>query len=382
MATLTPRVQKARLALLKRLSQTESSHKVLSIYLDLDPAEFATPSARETKVNSVLNEAAQLVEEQDDQSKTSLREDVELVRDFLLGDNDWSSEARSVAIFVSSENGLFDVVKLAEPIERSVFVGDQPHVLPMRDIVSQDKWCVALVDRRSYKLFVGSSVKLNQYDEGEDDVRGQHDQGGWSQARYARAVEEEVEDHLKDLSDRLFRLQKSMDFDHIVIGASDELWPRIVERLHPYVAEALIGRIDVDLQSADTSDIQDQLRNLEALEDQRQEEALLEELRKRLANDFRAASGLSRVLESLNEARVERLLVAEGFDSGGTVCPKCGFLSEDATECPVDGQATEQTSSIVDRAFERAEETSAETTIVRSPSSLVPMGSIAALLRF
>ncbi|HEX2259503.1 MAG TPA: Vms1/Ankzf1 family peptidyl-tRNA hydrolase [Actinomycetota bacterium] len=382
MATLTPKVQQARLALLNKLSRIESQQKVLSVYLDLDPSEFATPSARESQVKSVLNEAAELVEQLDDESKASLRKDVELVRDYLIGNDDWSGDARSVAVFASSGNDLFDVVKLPEPIERGAFIDHQPHVLPMKDMVSQDKWLVALVDRRSSRLLVGSPIRLKQYDETEEDVHGQHDQGGWSQGRYARAVEEEVEDHLKNLSDRLLKLHKSTNFDHIVIGASDELWPRLVERLHPYVAEDVIGRIDVDIQNADIAEIQDELRNLEAIEEQQQEESLLEELRMRLANDSRAASGLTRVLETLNEARVERLLIAEGFDAEGTYCPKCGFLSEDAVECPVDGQETVRTSSIIDKAIERVEELSAESTTVRSPSALTPMGSVAALLRF
>jgi peptide chain release factor subunit 1 len=382
MATLTPKVQRARVGLLRKLSELDSNGKVLSLYIDLDPAEFATPSARESQINSLLSEAAGLVEQLDERSRKSLREDIELVREFLLGENDWSSDARSVAVFASSEDDLFDVVKLPEPAQRGAFVDDGPHVLPMREAVAQDKWCVVLVDRRHSRLLVGSPIRLKEYDETEENVHGQHDQGGWSQSRYARAIEEEVEDHLKSVSDRLLRLHKSMDFDHIVIGASDELWPRIAERLHPYVTEDVIGRIDVDVQNAGLDELQDELKNLEALVEQEREESLLEELRMRLGNDFRAASGLTRVLESLNEAKVATLLIAEGFDAGGTVCPKCGFLSEDARQCPVDGEPTQETVSIVEKMIERAEEMSAESVIVRSPSALATLGSVAALNRF
>jgi peptide chain release factor subunit 1 len=382
MATLTPKIQKARFGLLRKLSEMDPKGKVLSLYIDLDPAEFAIPSAIKTQVNSLLNEAEQLVERLDHHSKKALGQDIELVREFLLEDSDWSSEARSVAIFASSESALFDVVKLSKPLERGAFVEDGPHVLPMREAVSEDKWCVALVDRRTSRIFVGSPLKLNEYDEVEEDVPGQHDQGGWSQARYARWVEEEVEDHLKNVSDRLLRLHKSRHFDYLVIGSSDELWPRIAQKLHSYVAEDLIGRIEADVQNASIEDLRDKLKNLAALQEQEHEQWLLDELRKRLAHDSRAASGLAQVLESLNEARVHALLVAEGFDAAGTLCPKCGFLSEDAEECPVDGQAMEPAVSIIEKAFERAEEISAEWTVVRNPDALTPMGSVAALLRF
>lgn len=378
----TPKVQKARAALVRKLSRINSGGKVLSVYIDLDPTEYATPPARESQINSLANEAEELVESLDQQASKPLRDDVQRVREFLLGDTDWSSEARAVAVFASSEKGLFEVVKVAEPLPRGVFVDERPHVQPLREVVEQGKWCVALVDRRNARIFVGSPAALNEYDQFEDKVHGQHQQGGWSQARYQRSVEEDVEDHLKNVADRLMKLHQSRDFDHIVIGANEELWPRISERLHSYVAERVIGPIDVDVQMEDVDQLQEKLKEIQAEQEKERERSLLEDLRRGLAKDSRAAAGLSLVLGGLNEAKVDTVLAAEGYDPPGTVCPRCGYLSESAQECPVDGERMEHAESILDEAMEKAEETAATWVVIREPGALEQEGSIAALLRY
>ena len=382
MATMTPKIQKARAGLIRRLSETDPSGKVLSVYVDLDPTQFATPPARRSQITSLTNEAEALVEELDQDTKKPLREGVRLVREFLLGDLEWTSEAKGVAIFASTENGLFDVVKLPEPVPMGVFVEDKPHVLPLRDLVEQEKWCVLLVSRDLARIFVGSPLGLREYDEMEEDVRGQHQKGGWSQRRFENVVEEDVEDHLKNVSDRLLTLHKQTDFDHIVVGAAEELWPRLSDHLHSYVSENTVGRIDADVQMATAEDLQEQLKSIAAEQEAEREQELIGRLKEGLANNSHAAAGLDPVLEALNEARVETLLLAEGFNANGVACPTCGYLGRTGTVCPVDGEPTQKVNSIVGRLIERTDELSAETVTVRNPKALDHMGGIAAVLRF
>jgi peptide chain release factor subunit 1 len=303
MATLTPSIQKARVGLIQRLAGLDPESKVLTLYVDLDPTQFATPPARESQVKSLTNEAESMIEKLDSQTKKPLREDVRLVREFLLGDVDWTSEARAVAIFASTESGLFDVVKLPESVDRGVFVGDRPHVLPLRGLLEQGKWCVLLVSRDLSRIFVGSPITLKEYDSTREDVRGQHDQGGWSQRRFANVVEEDVEDHLKDVAERIRALHSATGFDHIVVGADEELWPRIEERLHSYVSQVTVGRIDADIQMATAEDLQTQLKSIAARQEAERERELIGRLQEGLGNNSRAVAGFEPVLSALNEAR-------------------------------------------------------------------------------
>jgi peptide chain release factor subunit 1 len=382
MATITPKIQKARAGLIRRLAETDPPGKVLSLYVDLDPAKFATPPARESQVKSLTNEAESMVEQFDRESKMPLREDVRLVREFLLGDFDWTSEARSVAIFASTGNGMFDVLKLPEPVERGVFIDDRPHVLPIQDLVEQETWCVLLVSRDVERIFIGSPITLKEYDESREDVRGQHDQGGWSQRRFANVVEEDVEDHLKKVAERILALHKATEFDHIVVAADEELWPRISERLHSYVSQITVGRIDADIQMATAEDLQTELKSIAARQEAEREQGLIGRLEEGLANDSRAAGGLERVLAAFNEARVETLLLAEDFSTPGVTCPTCGYLGVSEATCPVDRESTDRLDDIVPRLVERAGELAADTVTVRNPKALEDSRGIAALLRF
>ena len=74
---------------LRRLAELHPERgKVLSVFFNLDPSEFATPPARATEINSVLTAAAHKVEEVDGlghEERMALRADVERVREVLSG---------------------------------------------------------------------------------------------------------------------------------------------------------------------------------------------------------------------------------------------------------------------------------------------------------
>ena len=73
---------------------------------------------------------------------------------------------------------------------------------------TSERWCVLLVNRRAARLFTGDGDALEETDRIEDDVHRQHDQGGWSQARYQRSVEKEKDDHLAHAAEIAFDLYK------------------------------------------------------------------------------------------------------------------------------------------------------------------------------
>src|SRR3954454_25242070 len=65
---------------LRRLAELRPSDgKVISIYLNLDPTEFASAQARATAINSVLDQAARAAREED----VKVREEVERIRELF-----------------------------------------------------------------------------------------------------------------------------------------------------------------------------------------------------------------------------------------------------------------------------------------------------------
>jgi len=92
--------------------------RVLSVFLNLDPTQFATAAARSSAITSVITDAAHKVEEKDGlthDERMALRDDVERVREVLTGSDIAANGTRAVAVYACGPEGLLEVVRLRRP---------------------------------------------------------------------------------------------------------------------------------------------------------------------------------------------------------------------------------------------------------------------------
>jgi len=340
---------------LRRLAGTRpDGGKVLSLFLNLDPREFATAPARSSEIRSMLDRAARRV--RDDESLTreermALRADLERLQAEIADGGLDAKGAHGLAIFASGPADLFEVLKLSEPIEHDPVIADTPYIEPLSAIGPAERWCVLLVNRRIARLLCGADGALEEIELIEDDVRNRHDQGGWSQANYQRSIDKDAADHLRHTAEVAFARLKGALPAGILVGAPQELANDFESELHPYLRERLAGRLDIDVEHSTVDDVNRAAApHIEQATRAKQDAALA-----RLAEEFgagtgRAASGLEDVLEALEEQRVETLLVDAGFEAEG--------------------------------AIERAIAQSADVHVLRDRPELASHGHIAAILRF
>jgi peptide chain release factor subunit 1 len=340
---------------LRRLADTRPAEgKVLSLFVNLDPREFATAAARSTEIRSLLDRASRQV--RDDESLTreeraALRADLERLQAEIANGGLDAKGAHGVAVFASGPAGLFEMLKLSEPIEHDPVIADTPFIAPLTAIGPPERWCVLLVNRRTARLFCGASGELAEIELIRDDVPGRHDQGGWSQANYQRSIDKDAADHLKRSAEVAFARLKTDLPAGILVGAPQELVNDFESELHPYLRERLAGRLDIDVEHSTVEEVnRAAARHIERATQAKQDAALA-----RLAEEFgagtgRAASGLEDVLAALEEQRVETLLIDAGFEA------------EDAVE--------------------RALAQSADVHVLRDRPELASHGHIAAVLRF
>jgi peptide chain release factor subunit 1 len=358
--------------------------KVLSLYLNLDPSEFATQQARSTEIRSLLDEADRRTRNGEDfgrEEQAALRADVERVTDFFKGGGDFKG-AQALAVFCCGPADLFEVIKLPRPLESGVAIGDSPFLEPLTDLAGSGEWAVFLVSRKTARILRGSRERLDEVARLSDDVHRWHDQGGWSQARYQRGIEKEAQDHVKSAADALFRRFRRRPFDGLLIGCPEELASEVEARLHPYVREKLVGRIEVEVENSTPEQVLAAAGERMEAEDRRRERAALDRLAEGLGTGERAAAGLDDVLDALNQRRVEVLLFEQGFSAPGVVCQSCGWTGSEASTCPVDDSEVEERDDIVENAVQLALTQSADVIPVRHHDDLDGKGSIAAVLRF
>jgi peptide chain release factor subunit 1 len=378
---LEARLVKATPRILNRLARVEPGDPVLSVFLDLDPNTFATAGARKSQVTSVLNEAEGKIEELGDEKKP-LRDDVEAVRQFLDQDDEWPKDAGAVAVFRSGTRDMFEVIKLPDAVPSGAAIESTPYIEPIANIVSSGEWCVVLINRRVSRIFLGSPDWIRELGAVKDDVHGQHDQGGWSQSRYARSVENEVADHIAHTSDELMELAKKRIFRRLVIGVAPELWPEVEGKFHADLMRMISGQVELDIENASKEDVQRELEHVAAILENQEEKELLARLREALGTNGRGSSGLEDVLEDLSQSRVETLLVDDAFEATGVSCPNCGWAGASGTTCPLDGSELERGVDLVEKAIELTHSQSGEVRIIRYHNDLEGFGSIASLNRF
>jgi peptide chain release factor subunit 1 len=357
--------------------------RVLSVFLNLDPSEFATPAARSTAITSVMTEAAHRVDEADGldhEERMALRQDVERVRDRLTAGDIVGDGARAVAVYACGEVDLLEVLRLPRPVDFAVMLDRSPYLEPLVAVADGEQWCVLLANRRNARLFLGDGGGFEETDRIEDDVHSQHDQGGWSQARYQRGVEKEKDDHLVHAADVAFSRYKERGFDRMLVGAPDELINEVKQKLHPYLRERIVGRLQVDVENSSLDDVRRAAGT--AMEEwrRRTEREALDRLAEGVGRGERGAAGLAAVLQALNEARVEILLLADGFRSPGGRDRETGMLY--AGDHGPDGRELERCDNIVELAVEKAIEQSAKVIKVVHHDDLGPLGGIGAVLRF
>jgi peptide subunit release factor 1 (eRF1) len=356
-------------------------HKVLSLYVNLDPSEFPTPRDRSVELESLLDvvEGSLREDSLEHAQREELKRDLERVRAYFAREFD-AKGTRGVVVFCASGAGLFEVVRLPRPISSGVVIDDSPFIEPLTTLPGADGYCVLLINRQVARILVGGAERMREVANIVDDVHGWHDQGGWSQARYQRGIVKETRDHVKHAADELFRHFKQGTVQRLIIGAPDELRSEIEARLHSYLRERIVGRIDIDVRSSPAAVAKEVAEIIERDERER-ERAWLDRLQSELGRNARGVAGLADTLNALNERRVEAILLHQGFRAEGWATPGADFLATEPGSSP-SGEQLQKRDDVIEAALESALEQSAEVVVVRHHRDLQALGSIGAVLRY
>jgi hypothetical protein len=371
----------------RRLVEQRPRHPVISLYLDLDPEEFATPPARETEVHSLIDGAKPALEADESlghEDKVALREDLERLGEYLVSDEPPFQGARALAVFASRLDDLFEVVQLPQSVPGRVVIGRGPYIEPLLQAVQTQRWCAAVVTRDKGLILTGTPADLKERERVSDDVHARVKKGGWSQANYERSAEQDADAHLRRVADEVYRLWQSEGFDRLAVGGPDEDVHRFEELLRNDLRPRLAAtRLAVDVSSATDDQIREALSGVVAEENRMHERESLDALAERLGAGGRAAGGPEATLEALNERRVEVLLIERGVARRAGRCPSDGLLTlESEGACPADGTPLEPLDDLAEAAIEAALLQDAKVLVVDRYPDLGPHQGFAALLRF
>jgi len=375
---------------LDRLAGFEPApYPVVSLYLDTRPNQHGRDqhqafTRKELKARSRTYPA-------NSPERESLDRDIEQIVRFL--DNDLNPSANSVAIFACSAGELFETVQSSGVVpQHGLYIGDRPHLYPLARLESQSPRYAALVtDTNTAHILVISAGELVADREVKNVKTKATSQGGWSQARYQRHIENFHIQHVKEVVAALDRVVQDEGITHILISCDEVALPLLREQLPKQLADKVVDHIRVEAHAAASEVLKasmDAMHKLNAKTDRDKVDAAI--------GAYRAGAlgivGPEDTLAALIKGQVDELLITadlqrmEPVAVGKTVgMANDARIPEPVLESTSAGEPATTHPEVVrlaDELIAKAKQTSARITFVEDPELLSEYGGVAALLRF
>ena len=358
----------------------------ISLYVNLDPSVAPTPADADTRLNSLLDEAAKAERadgaELGHDAVQGLRADVERIRSYFDTEFDRSG-VQGLAVFCASLDGLWSPIELTEPVADAVHVDSSLHLAPLVPFVGRgDGALVVVASREQGRFYRLRNGRLHEVEDLSEDQPGRHDQGGWSQARFQRHIDNLVSEHLRGVAEEADRrVRRASGELEVVVVAPEDTRAELSDLLSPATQAALAGWAQAEAHAA-VPDLEEVVRPVLHESRVAAERELAERWREEAGRNGRASAGWLATLEALSDARVETLLLAAGADHEVWRCPECGRANASPGECPLDGTPFEKVAKGADAAVELALANGGTVRVLEHVDDLGPTEGIGALLRY
>jgi peptide chain release factor subunit 1 len=371
---------------IRSLAEWDTGGRPLTtLYLDVDGRRRPRRRDFVRRADDLVGEVCDDARSLGDEAHRSVCADAERIRSFVRDGFERRGPVRGLALFSCSGAGLWADVELSQPFRDGVRVGPRPHLLPLEAVLEMaETFCTVLVDRERARIFLSSLGEIEEVSRLLDDVPGQHDQGGWAQARLQRHIEDHVQRHLKHVAETLLRIQRSRPFDHLVLAGPEESVAEFERDLHDYARRRILGRISLPM-TASAEDVLERILGLEAELERRREGRAVERLLSEAASGTgRAVTGMEETLVALEANRAELLVVAENLRAAGVRCERCGHRAPGGPDRPCGscGGPVVEVPDMVEEAVELALRARCRVESVADGERLAEVGGVGALLRF
>jgi peptide chain release factor subunit 1 len=377
---------------LTRLAAFEPSpYPVVSLYLNTQPDQRGRDNFQ-AFVRKELKARAQTYPQRSPE-REMLERDTEKIATYL--ENELRPSANGVAIFACDAGELFEAIQLDAPVEGHwLYVGDQPHLYPLARLVSQyPRYAVVLADTNRTRILVVTHGGVQREMPIEGVKTRRTTQGGWSQARYQRHIENYHLHHVKDVIDALEKIVARDGVEQIVISGDPVVIPLFREQLPKPLAEKVVDEIslgsDADKDAVLKASLET-LKEADARTDREKVDAAV--------GAYRAGGlgvvGPDATLLAITNGQVDELLIAaslggieglRGTRAAEMAIANDSSIAEPAVEPSMAGEAASAdagTVRLADELVTKAQQTGARICFIEDQALLEPYGGVAATLRY
>lgn len=360
----------ARLRALADLAGPERAF--LTVYLDADDA----PATLDGHVDRL----ATLLDGHGDE-REHFDENVRIVRELVAANA--VPEGGSLAVFAGFAADLAEAHPLPVPVGTVARIGDAPYVRPAYELLDEhEPFVVVVADATAARVFLVTADDADAVARVRGDVKNRVKKGGWSQKRYARRRDKQMETYATDLADAVTTLLRESGAGRLVVLGADEAVRAFQNALPTDAREALVATAPI-ASDATEAEILGAAADVAEEGERASERALWDEIREQGVGPGLAAFGPTRVLAALQAARVDTVLVERGVERPATTCRACGHVAHGTPDtCQACGSADVFAADLVEVMTTLAARTGAEVDFADPIPALADHGGIAALLRY
>ena len=355
---------------LRALAEQEGPERAfVSLYLS-GPEGLETMNRRIENVRRLLSE--------DEVECEYFEENLALLQDYLDG---YSFVEEALCLFVCWATGYQQAFSLEKDVPDLLWVDSSPYIRPLAELQDEyERFVVVAADNKAARIYRVVSAVAEEAARIRGDVKNDVKKGGWSQKRYERRRDKELQHYAQDVVAKLQEMAGAEDFRRIILLGSGETLRAVEEELPEPLADMVAGE-EVNVDSDD--DLWTEAYGLFFEEERASEEELWEQIKSAYMQGGRAAVGPADVLEAARVGRVQHMIVTRDARIAGIRCRSCENLSAgDLEQCPVCGSEDVFTEDLVNELVELLAKTSAETEFSDPLEGLSEVGDVAALLRY
>jgi peptide chain release factor subunit 1 len=377
---------------LDRLAAFEPApYPVVSLYLNTQPGQTGRDQYQ-TFVRKEFSARSRTYPPHSPE-RECLAQDLERISKYL--ETELEPSANGVAIFACSAGELFEAIQLTVPIveQHGLYIGDRPHLYPLARVESlYPRYAVVLANTNTARILVVSTGEVVTDKEITGTRTRRTTQGGWSQARFQRHIENFHLQHAKEVIDALDRIVQAENIENIVIAGDEVIVPLLRDQMPKQLAERIVDHIRVDKDGSLDDVVKTSLEAMQRVREQTERDKV-----EAAVGGYRAGGlgvvGPEETLDALIKGQVDELLVTvdlnelQALSVGNSEAAVANdtTLEEPMVEPLAAGEAAEASSETVrlaDELVAKATQTSARITFVQDPDLLAAYGGVAALLRF
>ena len=299
-----------------------------------------------------------------------------------------SNGTHGKAVFACSAQNLWREYEVPANLPATqLFVDRHFHLKPIAQLLGATPLLgVVLVDRHRARIF---DLRLGELTEREDlfhplPRRGRGDGfAGYDGGHAQRRVEDEARQHFKNVADSLKSLLEKNVFEKWILACQDAHLPLLEPQFHSYVSQALIGHFRADLNHISDEEIRTHAQRIADRWQGDRRGELVEQALGQARSNGRGATGLRRVLRSLELGEVQTLLIGENLQGHAVECSACGHIDAHlVSNCPACGRVTQEIVDVGEAILPWVIRRDIETFYVKDDPEFDKVGNIAALLRF